>query len=294
MEFSELKTIALGRVWPDEARSFTPWLFGHLDRLAKAVGIGLEARDTEVPVEGFSADILASTIDGRSVVIENQFGRSDHDHLGKTLTYLVGLDAQIVVWIAERFHDAHISAIHWLNDNTPEHVAFLAVRVEVVQIADSPFVPRFELQASPDGWIERIAEVRKNTGLSERGQFRKDYWEYYNRKYPEDCVPVGGTSNQWVYVEAADLNISLALVRDKIGLFLRGRRQESSDEARQRISMYEPGFRNQFPHWPEDEPIYDCAEWMRTNPQDRANWAKMADWHHEHIEIYKRILSGNA
>ena len=76
----------------------------------------------------FSADILCRRLDGGSdeeswVVIENQYGRTNHDHLGKLLTYAAGLKARTVVWIAEEFRDEHRAALDLLNASTaPEHV----------------------------------------------------------------------------------------------------------------------------------------------------------------------------
>lgn len=77
MEFGELTRVAVSEVWPHEAHHFTPWLADNLDRLAKAIGIPLELEDTEVAVEGYSADITATNRDnGHRVLIENQYGRT--------------------------------------------------------------------------------------------------------------------------------------------------------------------------------------------------------------------------
>ncbi len=295
MEFSELKDVDLRTVWPDEAHDFTPWLADNLERLSQVIGISLNLPDREVQVDGFSADIVATTSDGSTAIIENQYERTDHDHLGKVLTYLVGLEAETVIWISERFHEAHLAAIRWLNDHTPEQFSFLAVKVAVKQIADSPMAPIFEVLERPSNWEQRIKQLTQHNALSESGQFRGEFWRYYAGRYPDDRVGVGATSNQWVYVEEASLNISLALVKDKVGLFLRGTRGESADVARERMLPYETAFRKQFPNWPEDEPIYDCAEWsVRTNTHDRSNWTQMADWLHEHLEIYRGILTQDA
>ena len=293
MELAELKDVDLRTAWPDEAHDFTPWLTDNLDRLAQAIGIALNLPDREVQVDGFSADIVATTSDGSTAIIENQYGRTDHDHLGKVLTYLVGLEAETVIWISERFHDAHLAAIRWLNDHTPEHFSFLAVKASVKQIADSPLAPTFELIELPSNWEQRIEQLKGSSTLSESGQFRREFWKFYAGSYPDDRVSVGATSNQWVHVEEAALNISLALVRDKVGLFLRGNRGENAEAWRERILAYENDFRRRFAHWPVDVPIYDCAEWSpRTNTHDRSNWPQMSDWLHEHLEIYQGILSG--
>ena len=198
MEFGELTHVAVNEVWPHEAHHFTPWLADNLDRLAEAIGIPLDLEDTEVAVEGYSADITATNRDnGSRVLIENQYGRTDHQHLGQILTYLAGLEAQTVVWISEEFTEPHLSAIRWLNEHTAEPFSFLAVRLSLVRITDSPIVPRFEVVERPNSW-DRMVRASSHTGeLSETGEFRREFWTYYSERYPVDVPQAYATSNVW-------------------------------------------------------------------------------------------------
>ena len=83
------------RMLSGSLRIFTPWLAGdgNFTQLADALGLELQIEGVEVPVRPFSADILAKDRDGNFVVIENQFGKTNHDHLGKVLTYAATLNA---------------------------------------------------------------------------------------------------------------------------------------------------------------------------------------------------------
>ena len=45
------------------------------------------------------------------MLIENQLEQTNHDHLGKIITYASGLDASVVVWIVANARDEHASAI---------------------------------------------------------------------------------------------------------------------------------------------------------------------------------------
>ena len=180
-----MESVDLREAWGHEAHDFTPWLADNLDRLSEVIGIPLELEDSEVRVEQFSADILArNSADGSLVLIENQLEVTDHTHLGQILTYLAGLNAQTVIWVARDFYDAHLSAIRWLNEHTADPFAFLAVRVRVVRIADSPVAPTFEILERPSEW-DSAFESFQETGLSEIGQFRRDFWEFYAQQYPD-------------------------------------------------------------------------------------------------------------
>ena len=143
-EFSFQQTIDLRAIWPHEARDFTPWLAENLIFLAKPLGMDLEFEATEKRVGDFRADMLCrNRIDDTRVVIENQLNPSNHQHLGKVLTYAAGLDAATIIWIAEEFRPEHRDALNWLNRNTRAALRFFGVEITVYQIAESPYAPKF-------------------------------------------------------------------------------------------------------------------------------------------------------
>lgn len=63
-------------------------------------------------------------VTGEKVIIENQLEASNHDHLGKIITYASGLDANVIVWIVKEAREEHRSAIEWLNNNTATNINF--------------------------------------------------------------------------------------------------------------------------------------------------------------------------
>lgn len=133
--FGKLVRLSARQGWAGEAREFTPWLAENLDELGKELGLALELRETEHKVGRYSLDMLLKDADGRVVIVENQFEQTNHDHLGKLLTYCAGTQAQVVIWIAESINDEHAAALTWLNQNTDEDIAFFGVELELCRLA---------------------------------------------------------------------------------------------------------------------------------------------------------------
>ncbi len=99
-EIKDLRT-----VWPHEAADFTPWLSedDNIALLADAVGIDITVDETESSVGDFHVDLFASeTGTERKIIIENQLGDTDHDHLGKLITYASGKSADVIIWVCAR------------------------------------------------------------------------------------------------------------------------------------------------------------------------------------------------
>lgn len=173
-DLGKLVPVDIREVWPNEARHFTPWLADNLEALGEVLGIELQLEEVEAQVGGYSLDVLARDLGtGRPVVIENQFGGTNHDHLGKLLTYAGGLDAGAVVWIGESFREEHRQALDWLNRRTDSDTHFFALAVQVLRIDDSR--PAFILKpvVLPNEW----QRVRPPNGESSKSRRYREYFQ---------------------------------------------------------------------------------------------------------------------
>lgn len=216
---------SLRDAWAHEAHDFTAWLADNLDFLSEAIGVPLEFEAREQPVESFSADLLARNAeDGSRVLIENQLERTDHTHLGQILTYMAGLEVDIVVWIAGEFREPHLSALRWLNEKTGTDVAFFGVRLRAVRIGDSPIAPVFEVLAKPNDWERQLKETApKKGGSSEEGRTNGEFWQAYLSAHPEDArlgIKASRLRNNWIR-PGPDVMVSIWASVSACGIFVR-------------------------------------------------------------------------
>lgn len=176
MGFGKLKKINLRNIWPNEATSFTPWLADNINELSEALGMQLELKQIEADVGDFSLDLLAFDLgSNRTVVIENQITQTDHDHLGKLMTYASGYDASVIIWIAESFREEHRQALEWLNQITDTGTEFFGVMIEVLQIDDSKPAYNFNPIVFPNEW-SKIKKASSNE-LSPKMESYKNYFQ---------------------------------------------------------------------------------------------------------------------
>ena len=158
-----MEELNLRCVWGNEAKSFTPWLAENLSELGNAIGIELELEDQEARTGSFSLDLLARIAEtNRTVIIENQLEQTDHDHLGKLLTYAGGFDAHIIIWVAKSIRDEHKLALEWLNHHTDDDTDFFGVVVKAYSIEGSIPAPHFSVVVAPNEW-QREADRRIRT-----------------------------------------------------------------------------------------------------------------------------------
>ena len=172
---SRLDLEPLRRVFPKEASHFTTWLESNIEALSERLNIPLEVVQREKNVGDFKVDLLCEGKDGGRVVIESQLEKTDHDHLGKLLTYLVNLDANAAVWVSSDPRPEHQKVIDWLNESTPSDMSFYLVKVEAVRIGNSPFAPLFTVMAGPDRQSKEIGKKKKE--WAERQLKHFDFWK---------------------------------------------------------------------------------------------------------------------
>lgn len=166
----------LREVWPHEALDFTPWLSQdeNIMLLADAVGLDIAVEETESSVGDFNVDIFASeTGTERKIIIENQLEDTDHDHLGKLITYASGKSADVVIWIVKRAREEHKAAIEWLNNHTDDKIGFFLCEIKLYRIGSSAPAVKFEVIEKPNGWAK---EIKKNETATPTQQLRYEYW----------------------------------------------------------------------------------------------------------------------
>ena len=177
VELSKIERVDPREIWQHEAKHFTPWLAENLSDLGEALGLHLELRGIEVQVGSYSLDILAHDMGGQAVIIENQLEPTDHDHLGKLLTYAAGHDAGTIVWIAKEFRDEHRAALDYLNGRTGEDTEFFGVVVEVWKIDDSRPAPYFNLVVTPNEWRKERVGKQGGGRTSERNEKYREFFQ---------------------------------------------------------------------------------------------------------------------
>lgn len=85
-----LKEIELRKVWEHEQYDFSDWLAQETNLAVLSDTLNLELLDPEKEkfVGDYRCDIVCKDrLTGKNVLIENQLEQSNHDHLGKIITY---------------------------------------------------------------------------------------------------------------------------------------------------------------------------------------------------------------
>lgn len=181
-----IKKVSLRKIWKNEAYDFTPWLSKNIEQIGDAIGIELEFENKEVSVGPYFADILAKDIGtNKVVVIENQLEKTNHDHLGKCITYASVLDASAVIWIASKFTDEHKKALDWLNDHTSDEIGFYGIKVELWQIDNSQPAVRFNVVSEPNDVVRQASKQKKFEELSDTRKKQLEFWTAFRKKLAE-------------------------------------------------------------------------------------------------------------
>ena len=169
MKLDKLSQIKdLRTVWSNEAKDFTPWLAKeeNLSLLSETIGIDIVLEETESSVGSFSLDIFAKE-EGtdRKIIIENQLEDTNHDHLGKLITYASGKDASIIIWIVKKARDEHRQAIEWLNSHTDKEIGFYLLEIELWKIGGSNPAPKFNIVERPNDWGENSKTIHRTFNI---------------------------------------------------------------------------------------------------------------------------------
>ena len=232
MKLGKLKAVDIRAVWPHEQYDFSKWLAmdENIKELGDTLNLSLTDVETEKFVGNYRCDILCKDeITGKIVLIENQLEPTNHDHLGKIITYASGLDAAVVIWIVSSARDEHASAIEWLNKHTDDDISFFLLEVHAYKIGDSDPAPQFKIIEQPNDFVKTVKSIAKNTELNESQKSRLEFWTQFNEIIVANGKPFNtrkASTDHWynVAIGSSEANISIDLVNKehkiRIGLWI--------------------------------------------------------------------------
>lgn len=220
VSLGKLKEVDIREVWEHEQYDFSKWLSEpeNIQELGDTLSLSLTDIETEKFVGNYRCDIICKDeITGKNVLIENQLEPTNHDHLGKIITYASGLDAAVVIWIVKEAKEEHASAIEWLNKHTDESVSFFLIEIHAFTIGDSKPAPQFRIIEQPNDFAKMVKEVSKNTELNESQACRLEFWNKFNEVIEERNKPFNKhkpSTDHWytVAIGSSKCHISIDLV----------------------------------------------------------------------------------
>ncbi|ODS29894.1 MAG: hypothetical protein SCARUB_05002 [Candidatus Scalindua rubra] len=302
MILGKLTHLDLRQQWQDEARNFTPWLSSEegLSILGETLGMELELEDTEVYVGNYRADIVAKdTPSNDYVVIENQLSSTDHDHIGKLLTYAASFGAKTIVWIAKKIREEHRQALDWFNEITVQNVDFFGIEMELLQIADSPYAPNLKIVSKPNEWTRSIrAEKQK---LTKGDTLKVEFWTSFNDYLQNNQVNINRRkpgAQHWYDIAVGRGGVHFALL-------LRTNKRDIACE----VNMHDENAKRMYNYLFADKDdiernIGNSLEWKELpegkssriilresmDPSDKSKWDEIFSWYVDTVSRYRKAF----
>lgn len=220
MNIGKFVEVDIRDLWKHEQYDFSEWLSKeeNIENLNDILGLTLVDISKEAYVGSYRCDIFAKDeTTGTKIIIENQLEASNHDHLGKIITYASGLDAKVVVWIVKQAKEEHRSAIEWLNNNTNNELNFFLIELHAYKIDDSNPAPMFEVIEKPNGFIKNTKAINNQDNLNKSQSERLEFWNKFNEVVEQNGKPFNirkATTDHWydVALGTSEAHISINLV----------------------------------------------------------------------------------
>lgn len=217
MQIGKIRKVELRELWKKEDKDFTVWLEENIEYLNEVLNFDISIDSREERVGPFKVDLFGEDQFGNKVIIENQLEKTDHDHLGKVLTYLVNLEAGTAIWISKDPIEEHSRVIEWLNETTPDNVSFYLIKIEAIKIENQEIAaPLFTIIEGPSFEAKQIGAEKKAFAL--RHRFRLNFWEQFineMNKHNSYCKNLNPSNDTWIGIGIGISGVSLNLVISK-------------------------------------------------------------------------------
>ena len=221
VKIGKLTEVDVRDLWKHEQYDFSNWLAKeeNIKLLDDEIGLTLMDINKEVYIGSYRCDLVAKDeTTGQIVIIENQLEATNHDHLGKIITYAAGLDAKTIIWIVKEAREEHKAAIEWLNNNSSEEIGFFLIELHAYKI---------KVVEKPNNFTKTSKQNYSDKELNRSQNERLMFWEEFNTVIVAKGKPFSvrkPTTDHWYDVaigtSEAHLAINLVNKENKIVLEL--------------------------------------------------------------------------
>ena len=217
MEIGKLKEVDIRKLWKHEQYDFSEWLSKpeNIKELDDILGLTLTDIEKEAYVGSYRCDLVAKDEStGTKVIIENQLEASNHDHLGKIITYASGLDAEVIVWIVKTAKEEHKSAIEWLNNNISSNINFFLIELHAYKIGDSNPAPYFKVVEEPNDFKKNTKINGEHGELTKSQSERLEFWNMFNEVLIDNGKPFNvrkATTDHWYDIAIGRSGVHVAI-----------------------------------------------------------------------------------
>lgn len=301
-QFGNLKQVELRKEWNHEAFDFTQWLIRaeNLQLLSNEIGIEIAPKEAEARRGKYSVDILAEEEStGKKVIIENQLEKTDHDHLGKIITYASGYNAEYIVWIVKDANEEHRQAVEWLNEHTIPELYFFLIKLELWKIDESKPAVKFNTLVQPNEWMKVLRDIQINNNLTETKELQLSFWTNFKAYSNEKDItfttrkprasraydlPIG-TSEAYIRLtintRPKEIGVSL-IIKDNQELFDEyfERKQEIEEEIGE-VLIWDA---------PENQKRSSIRMIKSADLENEEKWSEYFEWLMQKAQIFKQVF----
>ena len=226
--------------------------------------------------------------------------KTDHDHLGKLLTYASGYSAKAVVWIAKDICEEHRKTLDWLNEKTTDDVAFFVVKMELWKIGNSQPAPKFNLVSKPNDWFKKIHLQIRNRELSETDMLRKEFWTTffnYMKTNHTSLKLMQPRLQSWYPISVGKSGFRIQLIirsnLKRVGCQLFVRRTEFGFSELERDKEAIERELNAELEWKQspDKKGSKIAQFINGDFQNKKEWSQLFKWLKERAEAFHKTFS---
>ena len=217
VKIGKLTEVDVRDLWKHEQYDFSNWLAKeeNINLLDDEIGLTLMDINKEVYIGSYRCDLVAKDeTTGQIVIIENQLEATNHDHLGKIITYAAGLDAKTIIWIVKEAREEHKAAIEWLNNNSSEEIGFFLIELHAYKINDSLSAPMFKVVEKPNNFTKTSKQNYSDKELNRSQNERLMFWEEFNTVIVAKGKPFSvrkPTTDHWYDVAIGTCEAHLAI-----------------------------------------------------------------------------------